>query len=122
MTDDRILDYCLSKPGAYVCFPFGDMPVCVKVKNRLFAQVYEDKATFNCTVEAGMFWRDLYPGTVTRGYHCPPVQQPYFNTVMFSAAVPDEELYAMADHSYETVVHRLSKKLREELEREKAAK
>jgi tRNA modification GTPase len=32
-----------------------------------------------------------YPGKVVRGYHCPPVQQPYWNTI-FLDDFPDEEL------------------------------
>ena len=115
MNADELLAYCLSKPGAYTCFPFGDTPLCVKVGNRLFAQIYEEKVTLNCAAEAGSFWRELYPDEVTRGYHCPPVQQPYFNTVTFAGRVPDGELRAMVDHSYETVVRKLSKVQREEL-------
>ena len=31
-----------------------------------------------------------YPKKVVRGYHCPPVQQPYWNTI-FLNDFPDEE-------------------------------
>ncbi len=30
---------------------------------------------------AADFYRRMYPGVVVRGYHCPPVQQPYWNTI-----------------------------------------
>lgn len=113
MTSHELLEYCLKKPGAYECYPFGETPCCVKVGKRLFAQIYPDKATLNCTSEAGVFWREVYPGAVTRGYHCPPVQQPYFNTVALSGEVPDTELSAMADHSYRTVLAKLSKRERD---------
>lgn len=83
MTTDEIINYCLSKDSAYLDFPFEDIPICVKVANRLFAQIYpkaEDcKITLNCDMATGEFYRNIYPHTVVRGYHCPPVQQPYFN-------------------------------------------
>ncbi len=114
-----ILDYCLSKPGAYIDFPFGETPVCVKVGKRLFAQVYpkrEDrKITLNCAVAAGEFFRGMYPGTVVRGYHCPPQLQPYFNTVHLNGEVPEAELMMMIDHSYNTVFKKLPRSTRSEL-------
>jgi len=119
MTADEIIDYCLSKPGAYVDFPFGFIPVCVKVKKRLFAQLYphEDdyKITLNCDRLAGEFYRDLYPKTVVRGYHCPPVQQPYFNTIHLNGVVSDDELKRMIDHSYSTVIKKLPEAMQKEL-------
>lgn len=119
MTAEEIIGYCLSKPEAYVDFPFGDVPLCVKVKNRLFAQIYTDKKdlkiTLNCDRITGEYYRSKYPGTVTRGYHCPPVQQPYFNTILLNGEVPDNELKEMMDHSYITVVKKLPQKVQKEL-------
>jgi len=43
---DEIINYCLSKSGAYIDFPFGNIPICVKVKKRLFAQMYPHKDDF----------------------------------------------------------------------------
>lgn len=42
---------------------------------------YDYKVTLKCTADAGSFYRTVYPGKVVRGYHCPPVQQPYWNTI-----------------------------------------
>lgn len=74
--------------------------------------------TFNGDALTGDFYRKLYPGDVKRGYHCPPVQQPYFNTVTLNGNVPDEEILRMADSSYEYVVSKLTKKVQKELESE----
>lgn len=116
MTTNEIIDYCLSKNGAYLDFPFGDIPICVKVAKRLFAQIYpkpEDyKITLNCDMMTGELYRNLYPDTVVRGYHCPRVQQPYFNTVHLNGEVTDDELKAMIDHSYSVVFGKLPKKAR----------
>ena len=117
MTAAEILTYCLSKSGAYLDHPFGDVPVCVKVEKRLFAQLYPNpddyKITLNCDMATGEFYRQVYPDAVTRGYHCPPIQQPYFNTVRLDGDLPDEELLKMIDHSYDTVVKKLPLKIRE---------
>lgn len=50
-----------------------------------------------------------------RGYHCPPAQQPYWNTIDLGR-FPAEELSFWIDHAYETVVAKLPKKIREELD------
>ena len=116
MTAAEILTYCLSKSGAYLDHPFGEIPVCAKVEKRLFAQLYPNpddyKITLNCDMETGEFYRQLYPDAVTRGYHCPPIQQPYFNTVRLDGDLSDEELLQMIDHSYDTVVKKLPLKIR----------
>jgi len=120
----RILDYSLAKPGAYLDFPFGPDVLIVKVKAsrggaRLFAQVFmlkgEPCATFNCDMSTGELYRAAYPGAVTRGYHCPPVQQPYFNTVRLNGGVPEDVILQMIDHSYATVVAKLPKYAQKEL-------
>lgn len=64
------------------------------------------------------FYRRLYPESVVRGYHCPQVQRPYFNTVSLDGKVEDDELKKMLDISYARVVSKLTKKAQKELEKE----
>ena len=42
--------YCLSKPGAYIDFPFGDIPICIKAGKRIFAQLYPKKDDYKITL------------------------------------------------------------------------
>lgn len=116
---DEIIDYCLSKKGAYIDFPFGETPLCIKVAKKLFAQVYQkdgdSKVTLNCDVMTGEIYRNQYPGTVVRGYHCPPKLQPFFNTIYLNGVVAEEELKILIDHAYSVVVGKLPKRTREEL-------
>jgi len=111
MNTVEIVDYCMLKPGAYMDFPFGDIPICVKVGKRIFAQMYpkvnDYKITLNCDRSMGEYYRNLYPNTVVRGYHCPPVQQPYFNTIYLNGIVSDDEMKKMIDHAYSYVVGKL---------------
>ena len=67
-----------------------------------------------CTSFSGQAFREAYPGIVVSGYHCPPVQQPYWNTIDLQR-FPDDDLPMMIDHAYNTVVSRFSKKVQREL-------
>ncbi|MBE5922161.1 MAG: MmcQ/YjbR family DNA-binding protein [Lachnospiraceae bacterium] len=118
MKVEEIKQYCLNKYKAYEECPFGDVPICYKLNNKIFAQLYpyphDFKITLKCTADAGQFYRMVYPGKVVRGYHCPPVQQPYWNTVYLDD-FPDEELLNMIDHAYETVLRSFSKKMQQQI-------
>lgn len=115
---EEIRNYCLSKHKAYETYPFGEIPICYKVNNRIFAQIYpkaEDfKITLQCTADVGNFYRRIYPDVVVKGYHCPPVQQPYRNTV-YLTDFPDDELLNMIDQAYDTVAKSFSKKIQKQI-------
>ena len=118
MKAEDIMAYCLSKHKAYEAYPFGDVPICYKLNNRIFAQLYpyehDYKITLKCTADMGDFYRQMYPDIVVRGYHCPPVQQPYWNTIYLNS-FPDDELLNMIDLAYETVLYSFSKKVQSEI-------
>ena len=124
MTHEELLKYCLTRTGAYVDHPFGPESDIIKVKKRIFAQLFylngKPMMTVNGDAVTNDFYRQIYPDCVKRGYHCPPVQQPYFNTVDLTGNVPGNDLLAMIDLSYKYVVNKLTKKARAELEEERA--
>ena len=123
MMQEELLKYCLTKKGAYVDHPFGPESDIIKVKKRIFAQLFylnsKPMMTVNGDAVTNDFYRQIYPDCVKRGYHCPLVQQPYFNTIDLTGGVPDKDLFAMIDGSYKYVVGKLTKKMRAELENEK---
>lgn len=113
-TDWReIHDYCMAKPCAYETRPFGEDPLCYRIAGKIFAQLTprEDwfKATLKTNPEAAAFYRQAYPGVVVRGYHCPPVQQPYWNTIELNQFDKDM-LFQMIDEAYEETRKGLTKK------------
>ena len=112
MNYSQLLELCLSKTGAYIDHPFGPDSDIIKVEGKIFAQLFvlngKETATLNCERMTGEFYRKMFPGVVVRGYHCPPVQQPYFNTFPINE-IPDEMILEMTDHSYRTVVGKLPK-------------
>lgn len=119
MKTEEIINYCLKKNGAYIDHPFGPESTIIKVEKKIFAQLFTlkgiESVTFNCDDMTGEFYRSLFPGVVVRGYHCPPVQQPYFNTLPINGEVPDELILEMADHSYKTVMGKLPKYVQKRL-------
>jgi len=118
MKAEDIKEYCLRKHKAYETFPFGEIPVCYRLNGKIFAQLYpresDYKITLKCTADEGDFYRQVFSGKVVRGYHCPPVQQPYWNTV-YLADFPDDELLRMIDLAYDTVLHSFSRKIQKEI-------
>lgn len=102
MDTPTLIAHCLSMPGAYLNCPFGPEPLCARIGTRIFAEIFLSKpwVTFKCEPTFGLMLREKYPSAVRRGYHCPPVQQPYNNTVTLDGSVPDDEVLAMANHSY----------------------
>ena len=125
MDHQEIIAYCLKKPCAYLDYPFDPFFPVAKVKSpsqkkgRMFAQTLmlhgEPKVTLKCSPDSAEFYRRAYPGAVVRGWHCPPIQQPHFNTVSLDGAVPDEEILRMIDHAYDVAVAKLPKYARQEL-------
>lgn len=132
MKAEEIKAYCLSKKHVVEGYPFGEVPVCYRIGGKIFAQLFPDECsyknssvehmrkgafqiTLRCEPEYGQFMRQLFPEVIVRGYHCPPVQQPYFNTVKLSEFKDDQVLLDMIDHSYEACMKRLPKKTQKEL-------
>lgn len=118
ITPDELIGYCCKKRKSFIDYPFGEEPVCIKVHNKIFAEIYPKpnnyKITLKCEPMLADFYRKQYPEIVVRGYHCPPVQQPYRNTIWINR-IPENVLFEMIDHSYEQVVCSFSKKVQKEI-------
>jgi predicted DNA-binding protein (MmcQ/YjbR family) len=118
MDKTELITYCLKKIGAYLDYPFGETPLCVKVRGRIFAEIYPKperlRITLKCDPMLADFYRGQYPDSVLPGYHVPNAQKIYRNTVL-TEAVPEEELIRMIDHSYCEVVKKLPKKIKDSL-------
>ena len=114
-----IENYCMSKPAAYESRPFGTYPICYRIMGKIFAQLNPEshfyKMTLKCRPEQAQVYRQLYPGVVVRGYHCPPIQQPHWNTIDLDVFNDIEVLYQMIDEAYDAVVEKLTRKARAQL-------
>ena len=102
MNADQLTALCLAQPGAYLNCPFGPEPVCARIGRRIFAEIFitQPWVTLKCEPLYGQAMREAYPGAIRRGYHCPPSQHPYNNTITLDGSVPDAVLEEMVLHSY----------------------
>lgn len=111
MNVQDVLALALKMPAAYLDTPFGPEPICVRIGKRIFTEAYPSKnwVTFKCEPAQGLCWREQFPSSVRRGYYCPPVQQPYANTITMDGTVPDDLLGYMLEHSYQRALKALTK-------------
>jgi len=126
VTHQEIIYYCMKKKGSYLDYPFSPVFPVIRVKSptqdkgRIYAQIFrlrgEPKVTLNCTPEFAELYRMIYPGSVVRGWHCPPLQQPHFNTVNLDGSVPNDEILRMIDHAYHCVVRKYPKYIQNEIQ------
>jgi predicted DNA-binding protein (MmcQ/YjbR family) len=104
--------YCLTKPNATEDTPFGEDTLVFKVSGKMFALASLDevppRVNLKCDPERALDLRDRYE-EVTPGYH---MNKKHWNTIELSGGIPDAELRAMIDHSYDLVVASLPKKRR----------
>ena len=109
----------LAYASACIEMPFGPDSICVRIGTHgpIFANLMPSRNWVNlrCEPEQALIWRAEFPSSVRRGWHCPPVQQPYNNTVMLNGTVPDDVLAAMLSHSYDRALKSLTKEKRKAL-------
>lgn len=119
MTLQELMEHALLYPAACAENPFGPDSLCIRIgaHGPIFLNLMPANswASFRCEPEMGMVWRTQFPGSVRRGWHCPPVQQPYNNTVTLDGKVPDDILLAMLSHSYDRALRGMTKEKRKAL-------
>ena len=102
--------YCLSKKGVEETFPFDEVTLVFKVMNKMFALTGLENEDFNvnlkCDPERAIELREEY-SDITPGWH---MSKKHWNTVAFDGDLEDELLMELTDHSYNLVVHKLTKK------------
>jgi len=108
-----LLAYCLAKPGAWPDQPWEGDDV-VKVDAKIFAFLGSpdaDTVGVKCGVgrEEADEWLMRYPDDATV---MPYIGRSGWNTLRVGAGIPDDEIRAAVDDSYETVVAKLPKSRR----------
>ena len=113
---NNIVEHCLSKEGAYIDFPFGDIPICIKYNGHIFAEIYPNdndyKITLRCIPEMGQMYRKKYPEIIIPGYHVPLKQRKYKNTIKLDNNIIGKEVYKLIDESYKTLLEKSKNILR----------
>lgn len=112
---EAIRTYCLKKKGVTEDFPFDQSTLVFKVMGKMFLLTDIDSSEISvnlkCNPEQAIEWREQY-SCVLPGYH---MNKKHWNTINFSNEMTEKLFYDMIDHSYDEVVKKLPKKLKEEL-------
>lgn len=105
-------EYCLTKADATEGTPFGEDTIVFKVAGKIFALASLDevppRVNLKCDPERALDLRDRYE-EVQPGYH---MNKKHWNTVALTGKIPEAELRALIDHSYELVAPRPKTKRR----------
>ena len=103
MNIEDFRDYCLTKLDASESTPFGENTLVFKVGAKIFAIASLDDVpahvNLKCDPERALDLRDRYE-EVQPGYH---MNKKHWNTIALGGRMPDTELRALIDHSYELV-------------------
>jgi len=107
--------YLLAKPGATEELPFGPQALVYKVMGKMFALVAWDESpayvSLKCDPDRALELRAVFRA-VRGAYH---FNKKHWNMIDLDGSVPELELHAMIDDSYDLVVQGLSKDMRDEL-------
>ena len=115
MNIEEFRHYCLAKKGVTEEFPFGKDTLVYKVQGKMFALADIDVFSginLKCDPEEIPELREQYPA-VQPGYH---MNKKHWITVMMDDSLPDDLIRSWIDNSYQLVVAKLPKKLRNELD------
>lgn len=114
MNIEEYRNYCISKTGVTEEFPFNETALVFKVAGKMFALTDVESfasVSLKCDPKKGIQLRDEQPG-IGFAYH---FNKKHWIGVATDGSVPDTLLYELIDHSYELVVEKLPKKLKENL-------
>ncbi|MFC4810531.1 MmcQ/YjbR family DNA-binding protein [Paenibacillus sp. GCM10023250] len=106
-----LIEYCLCKQGAAKDYPLGERgPLAIKIAGKLFALFYEDKGFLNlkCDPLIAENLREQHED-IRPAYH---MNKKHWNTIILEGSLPESDIFAMIDRSYDLVVHSLPKRIR----------
>lgn len=119
MTVNQMVAYCFDKTGAYSDMMLGEQPICIMVKDRVFAQFYTDPDDLKVTLKSQpvfmMLMRQHYPKNIQKPFNCPENEKRSWYTLRIDGKIPDEQLERMMDYAYDITVQSLPKKARDDL-------
>lgn len=118
MNIEKFRDHCIQKYGVTEEFPFDENTLVFKVKGKMFALIDVDlfeSVNLKCDPEEAITLREKYEA-VKGGYH---MNKKHWNTIKLNGSLSDQEIFHWLNHSYDLVVSKLPKKLREEVHQNK---
>ena len=119
MNIDQLREYCLSKKEVTEDFPFDEDTLVLKVLGKIFIIIPldnwergEGSINLKCDPEYALELRESFD-SIEPGFH---MNKKHWNSIyLYKGGIDPEFLKGLIDHSYNMVVNRLPKKLRDQL-------
>ncbi|KGN82711.1 MmcQ-like protein [Porphyromonadaceae bacterium COT-184 OH4590] len=114
MNLEDLREFCLSFTGAEEGLPFDDNTLVFFVKKKMFClvNIFDCQyITLKCAPDKAIELRELYQ-EVTPGYY---MNKKHWNSVRIDSMLSDQLIKEWITDSYNLVIERLPKKLRQEL-------
>ena len=114
MNVETLREYCLAMRGVSEDFPFDEVTLVFKVEGKLFALTGLDgppTVNLKCDPEWSMEMREKYED-IRPGFH---MNKKHWNTIDLKGKLSEDMIKELIVHSYEMVVKKLPKKLRDNL-------
>lgn len=113
MNIEEVRQYCLTLPGVTEDMPYGDDMVVFRIEGKIFLHLpleyAEPRMSIKLPPEVGEELRDSY-GAITAAYH---LNKRHWNDIRILQPFSDDQLRAWIDQSYNLVLSKLPKALRE---------
>ena len=114
MNVEEVREFCLSLKNVTECFPFDDVSLVFKVEGKMFLllplDAEEHSVSVKCDPDRVLELRDKYEA-VCPAYH---FNKKYWNTIYLNRDMPDGDIKKWIKHSFEEVIAKLPKKIREQ--------
>ena len=108
-------DYLMKLPCAILDYPFGDDVHVYKVEGKVFAIYFKDAQSesinLKCDPVHAQELRMVF-SEITPGYH---MNKKHWNTLDLTGNLPLGEVFRLIDHSYDLVVNKLPKTVKQRL-------
>ena len=111
MDIESIRMYCISKKAVTEGMPFDDKTLVFKVAGKIFAlAAYPLRLNLKCDPEKAIDLRERFE-SVRPGYH---MNKTHWNTIEINGEVSRDLIFKLIDHSYNLVIAKLTKKIRDD--------
>jgi predicted DNA-binding protein (MmcQ/YjbR family) len=116
MNIEEVRAYCLGLKNTTESFPFDDVSLVFKVENKMYLLLSLDAAeadiAVKCDPEQAEILRERY-SAVEPAYH---FNKKHWNTIYLNRDMHSREIKQWINHSYQEVIRKLPKKIRERYE------
>lgn len=118
MNINDLKEYCMSKKGTSIDFPFDDRTMVFKIGSKMYALTdikvadeSEQRINLKCNPDLALDLRENFEAVIP-GYH---MNKKHWNTIYINKDMPQKQLFEMIDHSYSLIFKSLKKSEKEKI-------